>query len=108
MALVAVPDRYDFEFLIKATKRKHRTEINRKVPKSFQSYLKNLNNKINLVKYLLQIWRETICVANLDANTKIFGYIKFLCDNMRLNKVIIVSPDTNVAVVSLCQSVTNK
>ena len=30
-----------------------------------------------------------------------FAYIKFLCDTIRLNKVIIVSPDTDVAVASL-------
>ena len=63
--LVAVPDRYDFEFLIKAAERKRRVEDsahiqeiqifgNRKVPTSFQSYLGNSNNKTNLVKYFFQ------------------------------------------------------
>ena len=36
-----------------------------------------------------------------------FAYIKFLCDNIRLSKVTIVSPDTDVAVISLYESVTN-
>ena len=43
-----------------------------------------------------------------EADTKMFAaYIKFLCDNIRLNRVIIVSPDTDVAVISLYQSFTN-
>ena len=61
--LAVVPDQYDFEFSIKAAERKHLTEDaahiqeteiidNRKVIKSFQSYLGNSNNKTNLVKYL--------------------------------------------------------
>ena len=29
-----------------------------------------------------------------EADTKMFAYIKFLCDNIRLSKVTIVSPDT--------------
>ena len=36
-----------------------------------------------------------------------FAYIKFLCDNIRLSKVTTVSPDTDVAVISLYESVTN-
>ena len=57
---VAVPDRYDFEFSIKTAERKRYTEEsthiqeveiinNRKVRKSFQSYLG------------IQKWRETYC-----------------------------------------------
>ena len=56
--LVVVPDRCDFEFSIKAAKKKRRREdstpkpeieiiSNRKVPTSFQSYLGNSNNKTN-------------------------------------------------------------
>ena len=59
--LVVIPDRYCFEFSIKGAERKHRTEDStqiqeteiiddRKVPKSFQSYLGNSSNKSNLVK----------------------------------------------------------
>ena len=33
--------------------------------------------------------------------------IKFLYNNIRVNRVIIVSPDSDVAVISLNQSVTN-
>ena len=36
-----------------------------------------------------------------------FAYIKFLCHNIHLNRVIIVSSDTDVAAVSLYQSVSN-
>ena len=62
--LVAVPDRYDFKFSVKAAERERQTEdsthmqeieiiANQKFPKLFQSYLrtlKNSNNKANLVK----------------------------------------------------------
>ena len=59
--LVVIPDLYGFEFSIKGAERKHRTEDsthiqkiesidNRKVRKSFQSYIGNSNNKNNLVK----------------------------------------------------------
>ena len=63
--LVVVPDRYDFKFLNKICWKKRRTEDsthmqeieivgNRKIPTSFQNYLGNSNNKINLVKYVFQ------------------------------------------------------
>ena len=52
---------------------------NQKVLNLFQSYLGNSNNKINLVKYIFQKWRETlpyvltfsqtINLANLDGAT---------------------------------------
>ena len=112
---------------------------NRKIPTSFQNYLGNSNNKINLVKYVFQKQRktlpkvlnsfQTIYLTNLDgatdrvksqgnkrinfycdrkeSGTKMFAYIKFLCDNIRLSRVAIVSPDTDVAVISLYESVTN-
>ena len=124
--------------------RKHRTEDSthiqeieiiddRKVLKSFPSYLGNLNNKSNLVKQVFQKLREklpyvltssqTIYLANLngatdrvtsksseriyfycdheEAVTKMFAYIKFLSNNIRLNRITIVSPDTDVTVISL-------
>ena len=34
-------------------------------------------------------------------------YIKFLCDNIHLSTVTTVSPDTDVTVISLYESVTN-
>ena len=81
--LVVVPDRYDSEFSIKAAEGKHRTEDsthiqeieiinNRKVPKSFQSHLRNLNNKNNLVKYLSEKWRETLPNVLPFSETKYF------------------------------------
>ena len=71
--LVVVSDRNDFEFSIKAAERKRRTEdsthiqeteiiYNRKVPKSFQIYLGNSNNKSFLVKYVSYKWRKTIAI----------------------------------------------
>ena len=41
-----------------------------------------------------------------EADTKMFPYIKFLCDNIHLSRVTIVSPDTDIAVISLYESVT--
>ena len=42
-----------------------------------------------------------------EPDTKMFVYIKFLCDNIRLTRDIIVSLDTDAAAISLYQSVTN-
>ena len=42
-----------------------------------------------------------------EADTKMFAYIKFLCDNIHLSRVTIVSPDTDVAVISLYENDTN-
>ena len=36
-----------------------------------------------------------------EVDTKIFAHIKLLCDNIRLNRIITVSPDTEVTVISL-------
>ena len=36
-----------------------------------------------------------------------FAYIKFLCGNIRLRRVAVVSPDTGVAVIFFHESVTN-
>ena len=40
-----------------------------------------------------------------EVDTKMVTYIKFLFDNIRLSRVNIVSPDSDVAVISLYQSV---
>ena len=77
--LVVIPDRYGFEFSIKAAERKHRTEDsthiqeteiidNRKVPKPIQSYLGNSNNKTSLVKQVFQKWRDIAIRFNLLSN----------------------------------------
>ena len=67
--LVIVPDRYEIELSIKSAERLHRTansvqeiEIirDRKVPKSFQSYLSNASNKRNMVNYIFQQWKEIL------------------------------------------------
>ena len=36
-----------------------------------------------------------------EADTKMFAYIKFHYDNIRLNKIITVSPDTDITVISI-------
>ena len=87
--LALISDWYGFEFSIKGAEGKHRSDDsthiqeikiidNRKVPKSFQSYLGN-SNKGNLVKQVFQKWRETlsyvltffqtIYLVNLDGGT---------------------------------------
>ena len=35
-----------------------------------------------------------------EADTKMFTYIEFLCDNIRLSKIFIVSLDTDARVIS--------
>ena len=51
---------------------------------------------------------ERICFYcdHEEADKKMFAYIKFLCDSIRLTRVIIVSPETDVAVISFYKSVT--
>ena len=46
---------------------------NRKVLKSFQSYLGNSNNKINLVKYVFRKWRETLPYVLISSQTIYLG-----------------------------------
>ena len=41
-----------------------------------------------------------------EADIKMFAYFKFLCDNIRLSRAIIVLLDTDARVISLYQSVT--
>ena len=68
-------------------------------------YLANLDGATERVTS--QISERTDCYCDHEeAGTKMFAYIKFLCDDIRLN-MIIVSPDTDVTVMSLYQSVTN-
>ena len=136
--LVVVPDRYDFEFSIKADERKRRTEDsthkqkieiigNWKVPRLFQSTLEI--RTIKPTKYVFQkvlTSFQTIYLTNLDsaadrvtsqsservdfycdheeADTKMFAYIKFLCNNIRLSRVTTVSPDTDAAMISFYES----
>ena len=66
------------------------------MPKSFQSYLSNASNKINIVKYVFQLWREILSehlssyqsfyLENLDGTTdfvtkKCSKKIKLYCDH---------------------------
>ena len=62
-------------------------------------YLSNLDDAIDCL--------TSQSSENEEADTKMFVYIKFLCDNICLNRIITVSPDTDVTVISLHQSVTN-
>ena len=86
--MVIVPDHYDVKLSTRSAERLHCTansvqEIetisNRKMPKSFQSYLSNASNKMNMVKYVFQLWKEilsehlssyqSVYLANLDGMT---------------------------------------
>ena len=67
--LVIVPDRYDVELSIKSAERLRRTEnsvqeieiiSDRKMSKSFQSYLSNASYKMNMMKYVYQLWKEIL------------------------------------------------
>ena len=82
--LVVISDRHGFEFPIKRAERKNWTEDstliheiefidNRKVPKSFQSYPGNSNNKNNLVKYVFQKRRETLPYVLTSSQTIYFA-----------------------------------
>ena len=78
-----------------------------KVLISFQTnYLANPEGKTDRVTSQRSERIDFYC--NRDkADTKMFPYIKLHCDNIRVNRVIIVSPGSDVAVISLYQSVTN-
>ena len=67
--LIIVPMSYDFELSIKSAERlRHQENLvqemeiisNRKVPKSFQSYLSNVNSKKNLVNYMSEKWKKIL------------------------------------------------
>ena len=40
-----------------------------------------------------------------EVDTKMFAYIKLFCDNICLNRVIILLPDTGIVIISIYQSV---
>ena len=103
--MVIAPDHYDVELSTKSAERLRRTansvqeiEIisDRKIPKSFQSYLSNASNKMNMVKYVFQLWKEilpehlssyqSVYLTNLDGTTDFVTIecskkIKFYCDH---------------------------
>ena len=70
------------------------------------NYLKNLDDAIDHVASQSSE-RIAVYCDHEKADTKMVAYIKFLCDNTRLKRAIIVSPDSDVALISLYQSVTN-
>ena len=78
-----------------------------KVLTSFQTnYLANPDGKT--VRVTSQRSERIDFYRNCDkADTKMFPYIKLLCDNISVNRVIIVSPGSDVALICLYQSVTN-
>ena len=140
--VVMVPDRYDNLHSIKTAERIRRQKNNTqeiqfndnlKIPNNFQLYLSNQRNKINLVNYLFQHWKETLpnllslshtvylgnldgtstlikkeCCVQLDlicdhegADTKMFAYIMYIIQQSHIERVILQSTDTDVAVISL-------
>ena len=77
-----------------------------KVLTSFQTnYLANPDGKT--VRVTSQRSERIDFYCNCEADTKMFPYIKLLCDNISVNRVIIVSPGSDAAVIFLYQSVTN-
>ena len=70
------------------------------------TFLANLNGAADRVTSQSSE-RIDFCCNREEGNTKMFAYIKFFCDDICLNRVIIVSPDSDVAVKSLYQTVTN-
>ena len=78
-----------------------------KVLTSLQTnYLANLDNTADRVISQRSERIDFYC-NHEETDTKMFAYIKFLCDNIWMKRVITVSPDSVVAVISLYQSVTN-
>ena len=78
-----------------------------KVLTSQTIYLANLDVATDRVKSQRSERIDFYC-DHEKADTNTFRNIKFLCDNIRLNRVIIISPDTDVAVIFLHQSVTSR
>ena len=144
-----VPDRYDIPDSIKSSERirrqkgyTHEIEIlnnSQKLPKNFQLYLDNPQNKINLVNYVFTYWTDTlpnilnasqnVYLANLDgtgtlltrgycgsvdlacdheeADSKMFVFTNYIIQRNQIERVIIQSPDTDVAVIRCYHFVTN-
>ena len=76
-----------------------------KVLTSFQTiYLTNLDGAADCVTSQSSETIDFYC-DHEEADTKIFAYIKFLCDNNRLSRVTIFLLDTDVAMISLYESV---
>ena len=73
---------------------------------SFQTNLANLDGTTDHVKSQ-RSERIDFYRKYKEADTKMFAHVKFLGDKIRVNRVIIVWPDSYVAVISLYQSVTN-
>ena len=73
---------------------------------SYQSvYLANLDGTTDFVTKEYSKKIKFYCDHD-EADTKMFTYIKFLSNTVQLKRVIIDSPDTDVAVISLYQNVT--
>ena len=62
-------------------------------------YLSNLDGEADSVTIQSSERIDFYC-DHEEADTKMFVYIKFLCDNICLNRIIIVSSDTDVTVIS--------
>ena len=69
-------------------------------------YLANIDGAADLVTSQSSERIDFYC-DHERADTNIFAYNKFLCDNIQLDGVTIVSPDTDFAVIFLYESVTN-
>ena len=85
---------------------KWRETLSNVLTSSQTNYLANLDGITDLVTSQSSERTGFYC-GHEEADTKMVPYIKFLCDNIRLNRVIIVSKDSDAAVISSYQSVTN-
>ena len=75
--------------------------------RSYQSvYLVNLDGMTDFATKECSKKKKFYC-DHEEADTKMFAYIKFLSNTVQLKVVIIDSPDTDVAVISLYHYVTN-
>ena len=69
-------------------------------------YLANLDDTTDFVTKECSKKIEFYC-DHEEADTKMFAFIKFLSNTVQLKRVVINSPDTDVAVISLYHYVIN-
>ena len=68
---------------------------------SYQTiYLTNLDGAATVGVTSLSSEKIDFYFDHEKADSKLFAHIEFLCDNIRLNRII-VSPDTDVTMISL-------
>ena len=88
------------EIVVKYVFQKWRETLLHVLTYSQTIYLANLDSAVDHVtsqsSERIDFYRD-----HEEAYTKVFAYIKFFSDIIRMNRVIIVSPDTGIAGISL-------